>query len=113
MADGSDLSFVESEDLLHEEARRAVGYDDFGDPAYLEGMRVVSQAYDREARFSPNGRLGARQGLLTTLEERLRANRLLRENPAVLENSSRSVCAPTGCCGRIRRFSRTRSNAPS
>ena len=99
MADNSSLSFVESEDLLHEEARRAVGYDDFGDPAYLEGLRVVSRAYDREARFNPNGRLGARQGLLTTLEARLRSNRLLRENPAVLENR---IERPIVICGLVR-----------
>ena len=49
------FSWVRSEDALHEQASADVGYDDFGDPSYLEGLRVVLAAYDEEARFHEAG----------------------------------------------------------
>lgn len=66
-------SFAAAEDALHAEAVEAAGSDDFGDPAYREGLRVVLDAYDREARFHDAGRAAARGTLVQLLATRLRS----------------------------------------
>ena len=58
MTEPTDRGFVESEDALHEEAAEIAGDDDFGDPSYLEGLRVLLHAYDDESRLSERGRAG-------------------------------------------------------
>ena len=93
------MGFVESEEVFHEEARRAVGYDDFGDPSYLEGMRVLLEAYDREARFNQYGRPAARYMVVETLRKRLRAEKMWRENPEILQQK---IERPIVICGLVR-----------
>jgi hypothetical protein len=78
--------FVESEEPLHEAARKEVGFDDFGDKAYLEGLRVLSEAYDREARLTPFGRMIAEQQIMGILKNRLLEQRAWAENPGILES---------------------------
>ncbi len=85
----SPARFADSEQALHEEAVRDVGCGDFGDPSYLEGLRVVLDAYDREAKFHPAGRLAARANLLQLLKTRLRSQRLLKEHAATLSAAIR------------------------
>ncbi len=92
-------SFAGSEDRLHEEAARIAGHDDFGDPAYLEGLRVLLQAYDEEARFNEYGRGAALQTVQDTLVRRLDAERQWREQPEVLEQP---VPRPLVICGLVR-----------
>lgn len=70
-----------SEDALHEAARAETGLDDFGEDAYREGLRVLLDAYAREARFSASGRAIATRDIVRTLSARLRAQQLLRERP--------------------------------
>jgi hypothetical protein len=77
--------FAESEESFHEQAIQEVGCDDFGDPSYLEGLRVLLQAYDREAKLTPIGRTVARHGVLEVLKNRLRAERAWKEDPSILE----------------------------
>jgi len=76
--------FRDTEQALHEEAIAAVGYENFGAPAYLEGLRVVLDAYDHEAKFHPAGRQAARANLLQLLTTRLRSQRLLNQHAATL-----------------------------
>ncbi len=83
---GSAASFVEMEDELHEAAAQAVGFDDFGDPSYLEGLRVLLRAYDTESNFTEIGREGTRERLRSILEKRLRAERMWKQNPAWLQD---------------------------
>jgi hypothetical protein len=75
--------FVESMDGLHERARAAVGHDDFGDPSYLEGMRVLCEAYDREAKLTPFGRMLVGQQLLGILKNRLAAEKAWAARPEI------------------------------
>ena len=82
-------SFVESEDALHDAARKTVGFDDFGDPAYLEGLRVLLEAYDREAKFTPFGRMMARAQLAGLLRNRLVAQKAWAEKPEILKSEIR------------------------
>lgn len=91
--------FAESEDALHEEAARIVGDDDFGDPSYLEGLRVLLDAYDAEARFNDYGRAAARQTVRDVLVQRLRCERQWREHPEVLRGEIRR---PLVICGLVR-----------
>jgi len=42
------MGFVDSEQRLHDLAIADAGCDDFGDPTYLEGFRVLLKAYDCE-----------------------------------------------------------------
>lgn len=40
---------------LHESATTITGLTDFGEPDYLEGLRVLLESYDREAALTPLG----------------------------------------------------------
>jgi len=91
--------FAESEDQLHEEAAAIVGWDDFGDPTYLQGLRVLLKAYDTEARFNEHGRDIARQIVVDTLVKRLRAEKQWHELPETLEHT---ISRPIVICGLIR-----------
>jgi hypothetical protein len=39
-----DADLVAAEEAVHEAARAATGFDDFGDPVYLDGLRMVLRA---------------------------------------------------------------------
>jgi len=82
-------SFTDSIEPMHEAARKAVGYDDFGDPAYMDGLRVLADAYDRESRLSPFGRMMVDQQLRGILENRLIAEKAWHEQPSILEQEIR------------------------
>jgi hypothetical protein len=84
-------SWVDSEEALHAAASEALGCDDFGDPGYLEGLRVLLEAYDREARLTDLGRAMVEGMLVSILKNRLRAEKLWRENPEILQ---REIKAP-------------------
>jgi hypothetical protein len=99
MSELDDMGFARSEDALHEEASRIVDHDDFGDPAYLEGLRVLLDAYDTEARFNAYGRGAARQTVLDTLVQRLRAEQQWQQMPQVLEHE---IERPIVICGLVR-----------
>jgi hypothetical protein len=92
-------SFAASEEALHEEARAAVGWDDFGDPSYLDGLRVLLRAWDGEARFNDYGRAAARHTVVSLLSRRLRAERIWRERPEVLDAA---IPRPLVICGLVR-----------
>jgi hypothetical protein len=80
---------VESEGSLCDTARKAVNFHDFGDDGYLEGFRVLLEAYDREARLSPFGRVMVNQQLLGILKNRLVAQKAWAESPAILKHDIR------------------------
>lgn len=83
------VGLVQSADALHEAARRGAGCDDFGDPSYLEGFRVLLEAYDRESRLTEVGRGMIEAQLLGILENRLVVQRFWNENPAILQSEIR------------------------
>jgi len=56
----SRASFVSREQEFHDIAIRAVdGYDNFGDPSYLEGLRRLLYSYDHESRLHKVGNMTA------------------------------------------------------
>ena len=83
------VSLVQSADALHEAARREVGFDDFGDRSYLEGFRVLLDAYDRESRLTDVGRGMVEAQLLGILKNRLVVQKFWNENPAILRSEIR------------------------
>jgi len=90
MGDGAPtLRFIDLEAPLHEAAARDVGYGDFGDGSYREGLRVLLEAYDKEAKLTPFGRKAAKIQLTEILKKRLRAEKAWKENPQILENEIR------------------------
>ncbi len=91
--------FTNSESWLHEEAARIAGFDDFGDPSYLEGLRILLDGYDHEARFNSHGRAMARQMVLEILVKRLRSQKQWLDGPEILEHE---IKRPIVICGLIR-----------
>ena len=91
--------FAQSEERLHAEAAAIAGCDDFGDPSYLEGLRVLLAGYDEEARFNEHGAVMAKQMVLGILASRLQSQRQLREQPEILETR---IERPLVICGLIR-----------
>lgn len=99
MTDTTRRGFAESEDELHDEAAEIVGDDDFGDPSYLEGLRVLLHAYDGEARLNDYGHDAARQTVRDVLVQRLRCERQWKDLPQVLDTR---IERPIVICGLVR-----------
>ncbi|MBW2274316.1 MAG: sulfotransferase [Deltaproteobacteria bacterium] len=91
--------FAESEAAFHEAASAAVGHDDFGDPSYLEALRVLLCAYDEEARFNDYGREASRHKVVETLKKRLRAEQVWKASPGLRGGEIRR---PIVICGLVR-----------
>lgn len=77
--------FADLEEALHRGAREATGLEDFGDDAYLDGLRVLLRAYDEEARLTPFGRMMATRELVGVLSARLLVEAARAADPAALE----------------------------
>ena len=75
--------FRESRERFHDQARKAVGFDDFGDPAYLGALDVLAEAYDREAHLTPFGRMMVVAQFGTLLRNRLTTEKALRADPRI------------------------------
>jgi len=75
--------FVASEERLHAAAAKAAGATDFGDPGYLTGLRVLLEAYDRESRLNPFGRMMVWGELTGILRNRAFAEKAWRERPEI------------------------------
>lgn len=86
---GSRAGFTASLDDMHAAAAKAACSDDFGDASYLDGLRVLADAYDREASLTPFGRMMVSQQLLGILTNRLVAERAWKQQPQMLTNEIR------------------------
>ena len=79
----SKASFSSREQEFHEIAIRAAdGYDDFGDPSYLEGLRRLLYSYDNEARLHNVGKMTAIYQTVGLLASRLHTERWFEMRPA-------------------------------
>jgi len=78
----SRTSFASREQEFHEIAVRAVdGYDNFGDPSYLEGLRRLLYSYDHEAHLHQVGKLTLIYQTVGLLASRLRTERWFEWRP--------------------------------
>ncbi len=73
-------SFLDSIDRLHDEAKRATGHSDFGDPSYQGALRVLLRSYDEESRLGPEGREATWDTLRGQLAGRLLSNARFEEH---------------------------------
>ena len=81
----SQPGFRESEEGLLDAARQATGFDDFGGEPFREGLRVLLEAYDREARLTPFGRMMVNQELAGILCARLSVEAAWKRDPDALK----------------------------
>ena len=73
-------SFLAAIDRLHDEAMRATGHSDFGDPRYLDALRVLLRSYDEESGLGPEGREATWDTLRSHLASRLLSNARFEEH---------------------------------
>ncbi|MCZ6830167.1 MAG: sulfotransferase [Gammaproteobacteria bacterium] len=77
--------FSEGIERLHEQAMAATGLANFGDPTYLEGLRVLLESYDETAHFGDTGRFSTWAMAVNCLRGRLYAIDGLKKHPACRE----------------------------
>lgn len=98
--DGKQGGWARREAWFHDVAvRMCDGYNDFGDPAYLEGLRRLLYSYDTEARFHTLGKLTMAYQLVGLLAERLRTNRWCAALP---ESADIRIERPLVIAGMVR-----------
>jgi hypothetical protein len=78
------LFSLNAEELLAT-ARERTGLDDFGPPGWRHQYVLLMRALTDEADLSPLGRYNVREVLLSLLEARLKAERLLVDHPEILD----------------------------
>lgn len=66
-------------------ASRETGLADIGDPAVLDGLERLLDAYATEARFTERGAQMAHHFLVTQMAHRMRIEDWLKQNPQLLE----------------------------
>jgi hypothetical protein len=64
-------------------ARRSTGYDDFGDPYYRTGLRVLLRALRRDVSLTFMGRMMLRRSIAIALEQRLMIQHLRKTEPGI------------------------------
>ena len=78
------LFSLDAEELLAT-ARERTGLEDFGPPGWRHQYDLLMRALHSEANLSPLGRYNTRDVLLSLLEARLKAERLLVDHPEILD----------------------------
>ena len=79
----SDIEF--SYDRVLSDACDAAGLEDFGDPGFREGLRMLLETYDTTAGFSEKGRKRNYKRLVSLLATRLRVEEAFRKHPEIRE----------------------------
>ena len=96
----SRTSWDRREQEFHDIAIRAAeGYDDFGDPSYLEGLRRLLYAYEREARLHRLGRVTVAYQTVGLLTTRLRLHRWFEMRPG---SAAIAIARPLVITGMVR-----------
>jgi len=72
------------EDLLHRAAVKETGLDDFGDPYYRDGLRVLIESAESDANLNFFGRVIVRAHILRSLTNRLLLAEELKQTPELL-----------------------------
>ncbi len=88
--------FTFSESAVLEAARVATGLGDFGDAAFLPGLRVLLETYDRGAGLDEKGRKLAFRRVVQLLGTRLRVHAAFRSSPEIHAQKIRRPLYLTG-----------------
>ena len=73
---------IQLEQLLAR-AKKKAGLSDFGDEWFLEPLKILVDAINREAHLTPLGKLIQRQRLIDALVVRLRVEQLYKDHPEI------------------------------
>jgi hypothetical protein len=92
---GKGLISLHAPTLL-DKARRQTGLDDFGGTGFLEPMRVLLDACEKEGRLTFLGRLVVRADIVQLLATRLRLEEASQRDPAVASTAVRQPLFITG-----------------
>lgn len=88
--------FEDLEDELHQAAVAATGLEDFGEPDYLTGLRVLLRAFDTDPQLTPIGRQFAYGTVLGTLTARLHTQQGWSQHREVLRQRLEKPLVITG-----------------
>jgi Sulfotransferase family len=88
--------FEDLEEELHRAAVAATGLKDFGDPAYLTGLRVLLRAFDTDPHLTEIGRQFAYGTVLGTLTARLHTQHGWSQHRAALQQRLEKPLVITG-----------------
>ncbi len=94
-----DYDGIGSIEDLHQAAREAAGYSDFGSDDYLEGLQVLLDSFEREADLTSQGRMIARKMIVSALSGRLTSEAGFSRYPAHVDVA---VERPVFVCGLTR-----------
>lgn len=76
---------------LLDRARQQTGLDDFGEPGFREGLEILVNALDREARLNETGRAGTDAQITGLLATRLQVEEWYRRHPEI---DAQEIIAP-------------------
>lgn len=68
---------------LLDRARQQTGLEDFGDPGFHEGLQILVNALDREARLNETGRMAMDAQIIELLGNRLRVEDWYNRHPEI------------------------------
>ena len=77
-------TFVDAEAAVLEAARRQAGFDDFGEPSFLEGLRRLLRSLDTDLPRGPAERAACLKQIVAQLVSRLYAQEGWRRRPETL-----------------------------
>ena len=66
-------------------ARRKVGFEDFGDEAFIEPLEVLVDSINREASLNPVGQMIIRGRIIGVLANKLVAQDTIKQHPEILD----------------------------
>jgi Sulfotransferase family len=88
--------FEDLQDELHRAAVEATGLEDFGDPAYRTGLRVLLRAFDTDPQLTEIGRQFAYGTVLGTLTARLHTQHGWSQHREILQHRLEKPLVITG-----------------
>jgi hypothetical protein len=88
--------FEDLETELHRAAVEATGREDFGDPEYLSGLRMLLRAFDTDPQLTESGRQFAYGTVLGTLTARLHTQHGWSQHPETLQQPIERPLVITG-----------------
>ncbi|MFP6640784.1 MAG: sulfotransferase [Myxococcota bacterium] len=80
-----DTPLLECEAPLHEAARQATGFSEFGPDEYREGLRMLLETCEQESNLTPAGRLLVKSQVFAGLQGRLHSEAGFQRFPEALE----------------------------
>lgn len=88
--------FASRTQALLDQAARAAGHDDYGDPSFREPFQLLLEQFDKEGRLTPEGAAATEGQMLLLLQSRLHTVANLKANPGYRDVEIRRPLIITG-----------------